>query len=830
MNKQNYRITIQQKKRISETNFYNNLKILNYSSNIKQDYAILNLKNHHSRKNLNQNELSNENQTNIKNISHLSFTHNFLNPIFKQKSSGNLLKKIKKEKINPIENNFNRNKITILNMDKINQTINMNNSIFTSRKYNTKSADIENSSNDENNNNKNNMKKKNKKLLSRRKLLNNQLTENFTDSFYISSKSLNKPIINYHNLKIKSSLTNKIKEKIKEKNNTNNNNNNNNSINYIHLIKKIPSLINPLIQKKQKKPLIKLYTPQVSEKNKNKIPINPTLIKKNNNDTFVDNILSNKKLNVEEIKENVKKIKEEIKKETLEKIIKKKERNFNEKTPHSKSKSEITNRILAKQKLKKNQKNKKCISSSGSFLNNSQNANKKFLTNLNINESLLNKIVSNQIKQKPKNVFTKVNIINKKFNTIEYNLKKDNNTISKNSGETKEEDNDTDSICENNKENNNNNNIINNNNNINNISKSSDSITDVDDFNDDKKITKHHKTIHQIFKIHKINRNPILRFNKEYFEEENKEKKNISFILNFSLKNIYRILSYDNKIIYTLNRINKSFNKFFKIIIYEKIKIKVLENQNIIRKKNIVKKYLFKSSPLYSNIKLLQKIYYENLYKCKSSYDNVIKADLPRTFPNDNSFKEGKENYNKLYRILSAYSNYNFNIGYAQGLNLIVGHILLTFEKEEEIFIFIDGLINKFKLENFIGINNKMKEKLNQVGKLIQKNVKKVCDYLDKNFLDHEFFSANWTLTLMANSMSNKNLMIFWDFMIIFGWKFFNYFVITVLNFYEKVIISSSQDELPFLMKNLLNSKQFDLDLKNIINETFYNMENRDLD
>ena len=123
-----------------------------------------------------------------------------------------------------------------------------------------------------------------------------------------------------------------------------------------------------------------------------------------------------------------------------------------------------------------------------------------------------------------------------------------------------------------------------------------------------------------------------------------------------------------------------------------------------------------------------------------------------------------------------------------------------------------------------------MKEKLNQVGKLIQKNVKKVCDYLDKNFLDHEFFSANWTLTLMANSMSNKNLMIFWDFMIIFGWKFFNYFVITVLNFYEKVIISSSQDELPFLMKNLLNSKQFDLDLKNIINETFYNMENRDLD
>ena len=122
-----------------------------------------------------------------------------------------------------------------------------------------------------------------------------------------------------------------------------------------------------------------------------------------------------------------------------------------------------------------------------------------------------------------------------------------------------------------------------------------------------------------------------------------------------------------------------------------------------------------------------------------------------------------------------------------------------------------------------------MKEKLNQIGKLIQKNEKKVCDYLENNFLDHEFFSANWTLTLMANSMSNQNLMLFWDFLIIFGWKFFNYFIITILQFYENVIISCSQDELPFLMKNLLNSKQFDLDFKSIINETFYNMENRDL-
>jgi hypothetical protein len=45
------------------------------------------------------------------------------------------------------------------------------------------------------------------------------------------------------------------------------------------------------------------------------------------------------------------------------------------------------------------------------------------------------------------------------------------------------------------------------------------------------------------------------------------------------MKNIEKIIFYDKNIIYTLNGINRKFHNFFKSIIYERIKNKVLENQ-----------------------------------------------------------------------------------------------------------------------------------------------------------------------------------------------------------------------------------------------------------
>lgn len=58
-----------------------------------------------------------------------------------------------------------------------------------------------------------------------------------------------------------------------------------------------------------------------------------------------------------------------------------------------------------------------------------------------------------------------------------------------------------------------------------------------------------------------------------------------------------------------------------------------------------------------------------------------IKIDLPRTFPNNIYFAEVGELQGQLFRILTAFSVYNVDIGYCQGLNYIAGEISFVLNK-----------------------------------------------------------------------------------------------------------------------------------------------------
>ena len=209
-------------------------------------------------------------------------------------------------------------------------------------------------------------------------------------------------------------------------------------------------------------------------------------------------------------------------------------------------------------------------------------------------------------------------------------------------------------------------------------------------------------------------------------------------------------------------------------------------------------------------------------YKTKSKYDMEIQKDLTRTFPKDKSFSKDSKNSQKLYNILTCYSNYNKNIGYAQGLNFIAAIAICMFDKEEISFMFLDSLINRFELNNFLSIDNKnLIGKLSHFSKYLNKYIPDIISFLDKNDINHGFFSHGWILTLFSNSMKKEYLIHTWAFMIIFGWKFFYSFVIQILLWYKKDIFKVNINLLCAKMKNILSDDDFGKNYKNIIKNTF---------
>ena len=326
----------------------------------------------------------------------------------------------------------------------------------------------------------------------------------------------------------------------------------------------------------------------------------------------------------------------------------------------------------------------------------------------------------------------------------------------------------------------------------------------------------------------------LIRYNNNIIKNinNNKIKTNLNDFI-FEIGNIkfkhYIENLLDDKSLIILSSLNKNFYKNFRYVIYNKYYNYIILDENN-KKENMNK--IIKSLFQYSSNKLkniskeeIERIY--NSFNFKSIYNENIIKDLPRTFPNDSTFNKNSLGYYKLYNILTVYSNFNKQIGYTQGLNFISAIGLSLCDTEQEVFVFLDGLINRFELDKFMGINNKyLVQNLKYFSNILNKYVPDIICFFNNKLLNHEFFSTNWILTLFSNCMSKNELVIIWCFMIVFGWKFFYCFVIELLNFYKEDIFQTNENELNFKMKKLLNDDKFEGNLNVLIKNTFQLMKN----
>ena len=269
-------------------------------------------------------------------------------------------------------------------------------------------------------------------------------------------------------------------------------------------------------------------------------------------------------------------------------------------------------------------------------------------------------------------------------------------------------------------------------------------------------------------------------------------------------RNFFYLYFYNNLII------DKNNNKFINKILHS---TKNFCSEKI---KNKIKKGEFKS-------------FYEKLSNKKNElYEELITKDIPRTIPGDISFSKGKNNYNKLYRILTCFSNYNKKIGYAQGINFIIANAIYLFNSEEEVFIFFEGFINLLKMDNFFGLGNdkKMIYKLSEFNNILIKYIPDIIKFFNDKQVSHDFFTTKWILTLFSTSLERNYLAIIWCFMIIFKWKFVYSYIIQILKKYKNNIFSSTDNQLCHKMKNILNNKDFKNDFNEIIQNTMNFMKN----
>ncbi|VEN58730.1 unnamed protein product [Callosobruchus maculatus] len=142
---------------------------------------------------------------------------------------------------------------------------------------------------------------------------------------------------------------------------------------------------------------------------------------------------------------------------------------------------------------------------------------------------------------------------------------------------------------------------------------------------------------------------------------------------------------------------------------------------------------------------------YRVLITKESNCENVIQRDIARTFPAHDFFKEaGGLGQDSLYRVSKAYSVYDSEVGYCQGLSFLAATLLLHMP-EEQAFCVLVKLMYDYRLRDLYkdGFDN-LYLRLYQLNRLMEEHLDALWTHFESHHVETHMFASQWFLTLFT--------------------------------------------------------------------------------
>ncbi|CAG0887096.1 unnamed protein product [Cyprideis torosa] len=185
-----------------------------------------------------------------------------------------------------------------------------------------------------------------------------------------------------------------------------------------------------------------------------------------------------------------------------------------------------------------------------------------------------------------------------------------------------------------------------------------------------------------------------------------------------------------------------------------------------------------------------------------------ITVDLHRTFPGNIHFQSGKIRQ-ALFNVLAANAHRNPSIGYCQGLNYVVGVLLLILPTEEDTFWLLQCLIhqilpNKYYNKDLCGA---------QVGievlqSLLRRQDPVLTEHMKKLGLPWTLFVTRWFICLFADVLPIETLLRVWDCLFYEGVKvLFRVALTLILQNRRELLAQQDMDGINRVFKRLIHEQ-----------------------
>ncbi|KAI9490639.1 rab-GTPase-TBC domain-containing protein [Zychaea mexicana] len=140
---------------------------------------------------------------------------------------------------------------------------------------------------------------------------------------------------------------------------------------------------------------------------------------------------------------------------------------------------------------------------------------------------------------------------------------------------------------------------------------------------------------------------------------------------------------------------------------------------------------------------------YMRLLKSESVYEKAIIRDLARTFA-DNEYFQSKDGQEALFNVAKAYSLYDTDVGYCQGVLFIAAPLLLNMP-EEEAFCVLVQIMTRYELRGqFKPQPDLLSQRLYQLTYLANDHLPHVHRHFELQGIQTNMYAMPWFISLFA--------------------------------------------------------------------------------
>ncbi|KAH9839454.1 rab-GTPase-TBC domain-containing protein [Rhodofomes roseus] len=199
---------------------------------------------------------------------------------------------------------------------------------------------------------------------------------------------------------------------------------------------------------------------------------------------------------------------------------------------------------------------------------------------------------------------------------------------------------------------------------------------------------------------------------------------------------------------------------------------------------------------------------YVRLLKETSPHEKAITRDLGRTFPHHAFFTDGRGiGQENLFNVLKAYSLYDTQVGYCQGLPFVAA-VLLLHMPDEEAFCLLVRLMYSYDLRgHFLPEMPKLQLRLFQFEKLIEEMAPVLHFHFLRQNIKSSMYASQWFLTMFSYRFPMDVVFRIFDNVFASGIEALFSFSLVLLLRNEEALLEHKFDQLV----SFLNVKVFDI-------------------